>query len=317
MSDSQTADVSQQQTADEKNSDAHDAVVVSEDSEKLLVRMAEEYGIAPNKFLALVKKAAFRRDVGFDGPTNQQVARLLIVANKYNLDPFTGELYGQPTPGGDVLPVLTVDGWSRLINSHPELDGLDFRRSEEMVQMPGALSLAHDWMEVEIWRKDRSRPTVIREYLDEVYKAPLDPENPLNQGPWQTHPKRCHRHKTLIQGARIAFGYTGVYDPDEATNILHALRADSEKPPAYTPKAAQIVYQDKEQVDKMLDGLFSRAKADNNWKQCVDYLRDRLQNQPEMREYALQRLSDEQVAFDKGVAQSGKDGSNGSQPAHH
>jgi len=38
--------------------------------------------------------------------------------------------------------------------------------------------------------------------------------------PWDTHPKRMHRHKTLIQAARIAFGFSGIYDEDEAERIL-------------------------------------------------------------------------------------------------
>lgn len=316
MSYNKTHETPQQETVEDHSTEAATPGSNGESSQKLIERMAKDYGIAPDKFLALVKKTSFRYQIGSDGPTNQQVARLLIVANKYSLDPFTGELYGQPTPGGDVLPVLTVDGWSRLINSHLEFDGLDFLGSEKMVQMSGATSVAHEWMEVKIWRKDRSRPTIIREYLDEVYKPQADPSNPMMQGPWQTHPKRCLRHKTLIQGARIAFGYTGVYDPDEASNIVQTLSA-SKQTPSHSPRAAKIVYQDEDQVNELLDKLFVRAKEDDNWKQCVDYLRDRLQNQPEMREYALQRLSDEQVAFDREKVSAQKTGSNGAQPSHH
>lgn len=38
--------------------------------------------------------------------------------------------------------------------------------------------------------------------------------------PWQSHPKRMLRHKAMIQCARLAFGYTGIYDEDEAQRIV-------------------------------------------------------------------------------------------------
>ena len=72
----------------------------------------------------------------------------------------------------------------------------------------------HDWIECVISRKDRKEPTVVREFFDEVirelgYKTP-----------WDTHPNRMHRHKALIQCARIAFGFAGIYDEDEAERII-------------------------------------------------------------------------------------------------
>ena len=39
-------------------------------------------------------------------------------------------------------------------------------------------------------------------------------------GPWQSHTKRMLRHKSLIQCSRIAFGFTGIYDQDEAERII-------------------------------------------------------------------------------------------------
>jgi hypothetical protein len=41
-----------------------------------------------------------------------------------------------------------------------------------------------------------------------------------NASPWQTHPKRMLRHKALIQCARLAFGFVGIYDQDEAERIV-------------------------------------------------------------------------------------------------
>ena len=38
--------------------------------------------------------------------------------------------------------------------------------------------------------------------------------------PWQSHPKRMLRHKAMIQCARLAFGFSGIYDEDEAQRIV-------------------------------------------------------------------------------------------------
>jgi hypothetical protein len=54
---------------------------------------------------------------------------------------------------------------------------MTFNFSEEMVTMEGANSPAPAWTECCIHRKDRAHPTVIREYLDEVYKAPFKPKD--------------------------------------------------------------------------------------------------------------------------------------------
>jgi hypothetical protein len=43
--------------------------------------------------------------------------------------------------------------------------------------------------------------------------------------PWRTHPKRMLRHKTMIQCARLAFSFAGIYDPDEGERVLAAENA--------------------------------------------------------------------------------------------
>jgi len=41
-------------------------------------------------------------------------------------------------------------------------------------------------------------------------------------GPWKSHPYRMLRHKAMIQCARLAFGFVGIYDGDEAERIVEA-----------------------------------------------------------------------------------------------
>lgn len=217
----------------------------------LVSRFAEKYHIEPTKMLDTLKATAFRQR-GDVVVTNEQMAALLIVADQYKLNPFTKEIFAFNDKGA-VVPVVSVDGWSRIINEHPAFDGLEFEYSNETKQMVGAKECPA-WCEVRIFRKDRSRPTVVREYLDEVYQPPRGGRDgkPGFDGPWQTHTKRFLRHKTLIQGARIAFGFAGIYDEDEAQRIVesHAVQQ--------APQAQQTVVLPPKQVAQ---GKSSRLSA--------------------------------------------------------
>ena len=184
--------------------------------------------------IGTLKATAFKGEV-----SDAQMTALLVVANQYGLNPWTKEIYAFPDKNNGIVPVVGVDGWSRIINSHPQFDGIEFHHADEFVTMPGAKP-APEWIECHIHRKDRSRPVVVREYLDEVYRAPFKGKYGDVTGPWQTHTKRFLRHKAMIQCARLAFGYGGIYDQDEAERIVeassvkHMGAADVVAPPAPT-----------------------------------------------------------------------------------
>lgn len=149
--------------------------------------------------------------------SREQMGALLIVASQYKLNPWTKEIYAFPDKSKGIIPVVGVDGWSRIINSNPNLNGIEFVFSDKMVRMNKAKVDCPEWVDCLIYRKDRDRPTVVREYLDEVYREPMGANG--FAGPWQSHPKRFLRHKALIQCARLAFGFVGIYDQDEAERI--------------------------------------------------------------------------------------------------
>ncbi|GAD91345.1 hypothetical protein VHA01S_085_00230 [Vibrio halioticoli NBRC 102217] len=191
----------------------------SQSTKKTLIgKIAEKFGVEPQKFWDTLKATAFKQRNG-QPPTNEQMMALLIVADQYGLNPFTKEIYAFPDKQNGIIPVVGVDGWSRIINSHPQFDGLEFRTSTEIKTERGAKPCP-EWIECIIYRKDRTRPISVREYLDEVYRTPLGQK--AFAGPWQSHTKRMLRHKATIQGARLALGYVGIYDEDEADRILDA-----------------------------------------------------------------------------------------------
>lgn len=183
-------------------------------SKSILAKFSDRYSVDPNKMLETLKNVAFKQRNGHI--TNEQMIALLVVADQYKLNPFTREIYAYPDKGA-VVPVVGVDGWSRIINSHDQFDGMEYAYSDNMITDKGSKP-CYEWVECKIFRKDRDHPVVVREYLDEVYRPPMNGYN----GPWQSHTKRMLRHKATIQCARLAFGFVGIYEEDEAQRIIEA-----------------------------------------------------------------------------------------------
>ena len=175
----------------------NDLVTTAAPRGNLTSRFGERFGLDPGRVLPTLKATAFRTDKPV---TDEQMIALMIVAEQYHLNPFTKELYAFPDRAG-IVPVVSVDGWARIINEHPMLDGFEiFWDAEEQSQT----CIMH--------RKDRAHPVRITEYMEECRRE---------TAPWKSHPRRMLRHKALIQAARVAFGFAGIYDEDEAERIVH------------------------------------------------------------------------------------------------
>jgi len=156
------------------------------------------------ELLPVLKATCFKGAVQV---TDAQMTALLIVANQYGLNPWTKEIYAFPDKQNGIVPVVGVDGWSRIINSRAEFDGMDFAQDSESCTCT-------------IYRKDRSHPIKVTEWMAECKRG---------AGPWTTHPYRMLRHKAMIQCARLAFGFSGIYDEDEAKRIEEATMTRAEK----------------------------------------------------------------------------------------
>jgi phage recombination protein Bet len=159
----------------------------------LVDSMAAKYEMEPQAFMGAVKATCIKGDC-----SNEQFAAFLMVAKEYDLNPLTKEIYAFPDRGG-ITPIVSIDGWMNLINSHPEFDGMEFTDS-----MDDAGKLFS--VECRMYRKDRQRPTSVIEYMSECARA---------TDPWKKWPNRMLRHKAAIQCARYAFGFSGIMEPDE------------------------------------------------------------------------------------------------------
>lgn len=192
-----------------------------------------------------LKATAFKGQV-----SDAQMTALLVVANAYGLNPWTKEIYAFPDKQNGIVPVVGVDGWSRIINSHPQFDGMEFDADQ-------------DSCTCKIFRKDRSHPISVTEYLDECYRQPIKTrEGGTINGPWQSHPKRMLRHKAMIQCARLAFGFAGIFDQDEAERIAESAKT-------VDPSTGEIVTFNLEAALKEVIEAKSEEQLAEVWKRRV------------------------------------------------
>lgn len=205
------------------------------------VALAKQFNIQgdPEELVQTLKATAFRSNA-----TDAQFNVLMIVANQYGLNPFTKEIYAFPDKNNGITPVVGVDGWARIINSHQQFDGMEFTSDAESCTC-------------KIYRKDRNHPTIVTEYLEEC-KRPTQP--------WNSHPRRMLRHKAMIQAARLAFGFGGIYDEDEAERI------EAAEAPKEQKKDHELEKKDHE-LDKLIaDGEAAANKGMEEYKKWFSEL---------------------------------------------
>lgn len=161
---------------------------------KALATAAQRFDLSPAEFEKTLKNTVVPGNI-----TNEQFTAFLMVANEYGLNPITKEIYAFPTQRGGIQPIVSIDGWLKIINRHEQFDGIEF-----VDQLDDSGSLVA--VTAKMYRKDRKHPIVVTEYMAECKG---------NTDPWKRFPARMLRHKSTIQCARYAFGFSGIMDEDE------------------------------------------------------------------------------------------------------
>lgn len=280
----------------------------------LVGRMAAEYGVDKAKLYSTLANSIFAQG-GKDRngsyqvktPTPEEMMSLLIVADRFKLDPFTKQIFAFSSRG-KVVPIVSVDGWLALLNRQSDYDGLTVEFSNDLVEI-GGVKLP-EFCRVSIHRKSLTRPVVISEYATEVFQ-PTEV--------WKKYPRRMMRHKAIIQCARIAFSISGIYDREEAENIVAGAGEDvidvpvsgsasdssvSSASPGSLSKAAparrSIAYKSKADIDAALESAVKIALMRNNWSIAEQWVNSSLEGT--QREYGLAYLEDRRAR----LAESGK-----------
>ena len=119
------------------------------------------------------------------------ILTLLRMMQSLHLDPLCEEIGFTQYDDGHWQVFITIEGCSKLLNQHPQFNGLVFNQADALVEgVP-------EWIECSIYRRDRIMPITVREYLMEVRS-----EKEI----WQKMPRRMLRHRALQQCVRLAMG---------------------------------------------------------------------------------------------------------------
>lgn len=129
--------------------------------------------------------------------SDEQFVSFMAVANEYKLNPLVKEIYAFPARGG-IQPVVSIDGWIKIITSHPDFDGMSCDYEFDGKKILSATCNIH--------RKSMNHPISATEYFEECN---------MGTDPWKKYPRRMLKHKATIQAGRYAFGISGIIDPDE------------------------------------------------------------------------------------------------------
>lgn len=114
---------------------------------------------------------------------------LLRMIQRFSLDPLAKEIGFSQYDDGEWHVFISIEGYSRLLNHHPQFNGLVFHQASTFIDgVP-------EWIECSIYRKDRVAPITVREYYIEVRD-----ESAI----WQKMPRRIMRHRALQQCVRLA-----------------------------------------------------------------------------------------------------------------
>lgn len=167
--------------------------IIPSQKQSALAVMASKFNVEPARLLETLKATLMPK------ATNEEMLSFVVVANQYGLNPFTREIYAFPARNGGIQPVVSVDGWIRMMNNHASFDGIQFT-TEDKDGKPFSVTAT-------IHLKDRTHPVEVTEYFSECSR---------NTEPWKVNPRRMLRHKALIQCARVAFGFSGITDEEEA-----------------------------------------------------------------------------------------------------
>jgi phage recombination protein Bet len=195
--------------------------------------MAARMSVEPAKLFETLKSTVFQK------ATNEELLALVVVANEYGLNPFLKELYAFPAKGGGIIPIVSVDGWNKMLNRQPDFDGIEF---EDNHDNEGNLISCTATIHI----KNRSHAVKITEYLVECKR---------NSEPWNNMPHRMLRNRTLCQASRVAFGFSGVRHEEEVIEIEATAMPIEQKALPASPPPKEVKPEDGKTPQAELEAL--------------------------------------------------------------
>lgn len=179
--------------------------------------LAKSLGTDATELQNVLKKTVFK-----NCQTNEEFLSAVIAANTYKLNPILKQIYAFPAKGGGVIPVVSIDGWVKIVTQSKGYNGVEFVENKDDKGKIESITC-------KIYIKDQDKPCIVTEYLSECQD--------LSKDTWKRWPIRMLRHKAYIQCARMAFGLSGIYDEDEAERIREATDVTPGKPDVDIPQS--------------------------------------------------------------------------------
>lgn len=227
--------------------------------------MASRLHIEPGRLASVLKNTVFKN------ANENDFAALLIVANEYDLNPLTKEIFAFPAKGGGIMPMVSYDGWIKIVNRHPDYDGYEHNEIFVGEEFQGVESI--------FYRKSLSRPIKKTVYLEEFK---------MNTDPWKIKPRHMTQIRSYCQAARMSFGITGLFIEGEEIEFGDA--------------APEPIQQARVPKDKELKRLEAEAaNADQDTGEIMD---EQPLTEDQQREIAEQ-LDAQQSAAENGLSDGG------------
>ena len=255
---------------------------VKSQTNSLVVRLAVKYGVNADKLLKTLTTQVFKQSDG-STPTNEELMVLLLVCENYGLNPFAREIFAFRGKNGDVVPVVSLDGWCRIVRSQKDFNGVSFTFSDTTVKVPGCSQELPEYVQCAMRIKGVDEPVVIQEFMAECFveKSPV----------WRRWPRRMLRTRAFIQCARLAFSLTGLYDEVEEVNEA-AQTITGEAVEKTEPSKINVARQ---KLDGMIDRIISYVDGHaDGWQRAVQWIETKLEG--EDRSYAMARLESHRPA---------------------
>lgn len=259
----------------------------------LIARLAGRFGVEPNRLLKCLTTQVFKQADGRQ-PSNEELMVLLLVCENFGLNPFNREIFAFRGKGGEIVPVVSLDGWAKIVRSQKDFNGVSFRFSETTVKVAGCNQELPEFVECAMRLKGVDEPIVIQEFMVECFndKSPV----------WRKWPRRMLRTRAFIQCARLAFSLTGLYDEGEdfaedlsgmvATGSVPSQAQQLAIAQTSTPKLAL----EREKLDEMLGKLMVFAQNQpNGWERAARWVEAKLTGDDRL--YAEEKLRMQQMAM--------------------
>lgn len=237
----------------------------------LVARLASKFGVEPGKLMACLMNQVFKQSDGV-APSNEELMVLLLVCENFGLNPFNREIFAFRGKGGDVIPVVSLDGWCKIVRNQKDFNGMSFKFSESTIKLNCCGGELPEYVECSIKLKGVEDPVTIQEYMVECFNE--------KSSVWRKWPRRMLRTRGFIQCARLAFSLTGIYDEGDTfgEDSFNGSGTTSDLK-SQIPLVQQIPARpslEKSRLDALIGKLIEHAKnRDDGWERAFQWIEEK------------------------------------------